>query len=43
MLPGGASIYTGAVTRLSPATPTPPDRKALTCYNAHTMDWHGRR
>ncbi len=40
--PAGPRSITGPVTRLSPTTPTPPDRKALTCYNAHTMDWRRR-
>ncbi len=39
--PAGPRSITSPVTRLSPTTPTPPDRKALTCYNAHTMDWRG--
>ncbi|GAA3212646.1 hypothetical protein GCM10020256_12210 [Streptomyces thermocoprophilus] len=39
---GGASPYhpsiTGAVTRLSPTTPTPPDRDTLTCAYAPALD-----
>ncbi len=40
--PAGPRSITGAIRRLSPTTPTSPVSRALTCYNAHTMDWRGR-
>lgn len=36
-LPSNASL-TGAITRLSPTTPTPPDCDALTCHYAPALD-----
>lgn len=35
--PSNASL-TGAITRLSPTTPTPPDCDALTCHYAPALD-----